>query len=308
MPDAGATGALAARLTELKLSRRAVILAHNYQLGEVQDAADFVGDSLELSRLAAATEAETIVFCGVHFMAETAAILSPQKTVLLPVLEADCPMARMIDAAGLRRMKAEHPAAAAVCYVNTTAEVKAECDVCCTSANAERVVASIPREREILFVPDQYLGAFVRARTGRDMVLWPGHCPTHARILPRHAEAARARFPHAKLIAHPECRPDVTALADAVLSTGGMIRFARETEAEEILVGTEVGIIHRLQRENPGKRFIPVTEQAICPNMKRIELADVVRALENLEHRIVVPEPIRVKAAAAVARMLAVAA
>jgi len=299
---------LEARIAALKRERRAVILAHNYQLGEVQDAADIVGDSLELSRRAAASPAEVIVFCGVHFMAETAALLAPGKTVLLPVLDADCPMARMADAAGVRRLKAEHPGAITVGYVNTTAEVKAECDICCTSANAEAVIAALPRDRPILFLPDQYLGAWVRARTGREMVLWPGYCPTHARILAQHVLARREQHPGAPVIVHPECRPEVTALADAVLSTGGMVRFARETPAREVLVGTEIGLLHRLRRENPGKLFIPVTEQAICPNMKKIELEHVLQALESMEHRITVPEEIRVRAVASVERMVAAAA
>ncbi len=299
---------LIGKIGALRRSRNAVIIAHNYQLGEVQDIADYVGDSLELSRTAAATPAELIVFCGVHFMAETAAILAPQKTVLLPVLDADCPMARMVDAAGLRALKSKHPGAVVVGYVNTTAEVKAECDICCTSANAERVIASIPPGREILFVPDQYLGDFIRRRTGRDMILWPGYCPTHARILPQHIETLRRAHPQAPVIVHPECRPEVAALADAVLSTGAMVRFARETQASTILVGTEIGLIHRLARENPGKRFIPVTEQAICPNMKKIDLHDVYRALEHLQYRITVPEAIRVRAEQAVQRMVAVTA
>jgi quinolinate synthase len=297
---------LASKIDSLRRARNAVILAHNYQLGEVQDVADYVGDSLELSRTAAATPAELIVFCGVHFMAETAAILAPDKTVLLPVLDADCPMARMVDGAGLRALKSEHPGAVVVGYVNTTAEVKAECDICCTSANAERVIASIPPGREIIFVPDQYLGGFVRERTGRDMILWPGYCPTHARILPHHIEMLRRDYPQAPVIVHPECRPEVAALADAVLSTGGMVRFARETQATTVIVGTEIGLIHRLARENPGKRFVPVTEQAVCPNMKKIDLQDVYWALERLQHRITVPEEIRARAETAVRRMVAV--
>jgi len=306
--DTSARDTLAARIGSLKHERRAVILAHNYQLGEVQDIADYVGDSLELSRKAAATDAEVIVFCGVHFMAETAAILSPKKTVLLPSLHADCPMARMLDAETLRALKREHPEAAVVCYVNTTAEVKAECDVCCTSANAAQVISRFPAEREILFVPDQYLGAHVQRQTGRRLILWPGYCPTHARILPRHILEKREQFPEAKVIVHPECRPEVTALADAVLSTGGMCRFVRETSATEIIVGTEVGMIHRLKKEAPGKRYIPATEQAICPNMKQITLDEVLWALEELEVRITVPEAIRERALAAVERMVEVTA
>ncbi len=298
---------LVTRIDALRRERRAVILAHNYQLGEVQDVADFTGDSLDLSRKAAATDARVIVFCGVHFMAETAKILSPAKTVLLPDPESGCPMADMIDGAALRRMKAEHPGAAAVCYVNTTAEVKAECDVCCTSANAEKVVATVPPDREVLFVPDKYLGGHVMRRSGRAMILWPGFCPTHARILPEHVERRKRENPGAVVLAHPECRAEVTALADQVLSTGGMIRFVRESPATTFVVATEVGILHRLQRENPGKTFVPVTEQAICPNMKRITLDKVLWALERMETRIEVPDDVRVRAEAALRRMLDVA-
>ena len=295
------------RIDALRRERRAVILVHNYQLGEVQDVADFTGDSLDLSRKAAATDAQVIVFCGVHFMAETAKILSPEKTVLLPDPESGCPMADMIDGAGLRKMKAEHPGAAAVCYVNSTAEVKAECDVCCTSANAEKVVATIPPEREVLFVPDKYLGGHVMRRSGRKMTLWPGFCPTHARILPEHVERRKRENPGAIVLAHPECRAEVTALADEVLSTGGMIRHVRESPAATFVIATEVGILHRLQRENPDKTFVPVTEQAICPNMKRITLDKVLWALERMETRIEVPEDVRVRAEAALRRMLDVA-
>jgi quinolinate synthase len=304
-PDA--VRGLLERIDRLRRSRRAVILAHNYQLGEVQDLADLTGDSLDLSRRAAATDAEVIVFCGVRFMAETAKILSPGKTVVLPDLESGCPMADMIDAPALRKLKAEHPGAAVVCYVNSSAEVKAESDVCCTSANAEKVVASIPPEREILFVPDRYLGGHAMRRTGRKMVLWPGFCPTHARILPEHVERRKREYPGAVVLAHPECRAEVTALADQVLSTSGMLRFARESSARTFLVATELGILHPLQRDNPDKVFVPVTEQAVCPNMKRNTLEKVLWALEELQTPIEVPEDVRVRAAAALRRMLDVA-
>ena len=292
------------RIARLRRDRRAVILAHNYQLAEVQDVADFTGDSLDLSRRAAATDARTIVFCGVRFMAETAKILAPDRTVLLPDPESGCPMADMIDGAQLRRLKAEHPGAAVVCYVNSTAEVKAESDVCCTSANAARVVASLPADRELLFVPDRYLGGHVQRITGRPMTLWPGYCPTHARILPEHVERRRREHPGAVVLAHPECRAEVTALADHVLSTGQMLRFVRESEATAFLVATEVGILHPLQRDNPGKRFLPVSEQAICPNMKRITLEKVLWALEEMQTPIEVPEEIRRRAEASLRRML----
>jgi len=292
------------RLEELRKSRDAVILAHNYQLGEVQDVADFIGDSLDLSRKAASTDKAVIVFAGVHFMAETAAMLSPDKTVLLPEPRAGCPMADMVDAESLRALKAEHPGAAVVCYVNTSAEVKAECDVCCTSANAAEIVSRFPEDQEIIFVPDRNLGANVKRQTGRErMVLWPGYCAVHDRILPDHVRLRREQFPEAAVVVHPECRPEVVELADAALSTSGILRFAAETDAKTVLVGTELGIVHRLQKESPSKIVIPVTEQAVCANMKGTTLEKVVRSLETLEPKIEVPEPIRSRAAEAVRRM-----
>ena len=293
------------KLLQLKRQRNAVILAHNYQLGEVQDIADFVGDSLELSQKAAETDAEVIVFCGVHFMAETASILCPDKVVLLPDIHAGCPMADMVTAEKLRRRKRELPNAAVICYVNSTAEVKAESDVCCTSANAVRVIESL-EGKEILFVPDQYLGHYVSTKTNRKVVLWPGFCPTHVRIQPEDITRLKREYPRAKAIVHPECRPEVIALADEVLSTGGMCRFARETEAEEIIVGTEIGIIYRLKKENPGKKFIPVSEQAICPDMKLITLEKVLWSLEDMKFQVAVPEAIRLRAKVAVDKMLRV--
>ena len=299
---------LRARIEELKRERRAVVLAHNYQLGEIQDAADHVGDSLELSRLAARSPAEVIVFCGVHFMAETAAILAPDKQVLIPVPRADCAMARMADADGLRAMKARHPGAQVVCYVNTTAEVKAECDICCTSANAERIVAGLPAEGEVIFVPDRNLAKHVEARTGRRLLAWPGHCPPHARLRPEDVSEQRSRFPGAEVIVHPECPPDVNRLADAVMSTGGMVRHARESRAPVTIVGTEIGLIYRLRRENPDKRFVPLSEQAVCPDMKLTTLEDLVASLELGQHRVTVPEEIRRRAERAVMRMVEVGA
>ena len=296
---------LIARILNLKKERKAVILSHNYQLGEVQDIADFVGDSLELSQQAAKTDADVIVFCGVHFMAETAAIISPDKTVLLPDLHAGCPMADMITPQSLREKKKEHPNAVVVCYINSSAAVKAEADICCTSSNAVRIVEKVPPDKEILFVPDQYLGSFVAAKTGRELILWPGYCPTHARIQAQDILRLRAEYPQAKVIVHPECRSEVAALADAVLSTGGMIRFARESGAKEFIIGTEIGILHRLRKENPGKRFIPVSEQAVCPRMKLITLENILWSLEGMVHQVKVPERIRLKAKRAVDRMLA---
>ncbi|KFD40400.1 quinolinate synthetase, partial [Peptococcaceae bacterium SCADC1_2_3] len=274
-------------------------------LGEVHDAADFVGDSLELSQKAAQTKAEVIVFCGVHFMAETASILCPDKLVLLPDLNAGCPMADMITAEKLRQKKKEHPKAAVVCYINSSAAVKAEVDVCCTSANAVKIVESIKAE-EILFVPDQYLGQYVAAKTGKKMIFWPGYCPTHARILPNHIEKLKQDYPLAKVVVHPECRPEVIVLADEVLSTGGLCRYAQTSQAKEIIVGTEIGIIHRLRKENPDKRFIPVSEQAVCPNMKLITLEKIIYSLEEMVFEVKVSPEIRVSAIAAVNKMLAV--
>ena len=288
---------------DIKTRRGAVILAHNYQLGEIQDIADFVGDSLELSQRAAETDADVIVFCGVHFMAETASILCPDKVVLLPDMNAGCPMADMITPDRLREKKKEHPRAAVVCYINSSAEVKAESDICCTSANAVEIIESLDAQ-EILFVPDQYLGLYVSARTGKEMILWPGFCPTHVRITPERMEELRQEYPQAKIVVHPECRPEVIALADEVLSTGGMLRYARREGVREMIVGTEVGIIYRLRKENPGKRFIPVSEQAICPNMKLITLEKVLWSLEEMNPEVKVAERIRLGAKAAVDRML----
>jgi len=296
---------LSQQILELKKKKDAIILVHNYQLGEIQDIADFIGDSLELSQNAANTQAKVIVFCGVHFMAETASILCPDKTVLLPDIHAGCPMANMITAERLVEKKKEHPKAVVVCYVNSSAEVKAESDICCTSANAVKVVESLDAD-EILFVPDQYLGHYVSTKTNKKIIFWPGFCPTHARIMPEHITKLRQEYPLAKVVVHPECKPEVIALADEVLSTGGMIKFARRDDVEEMVVGTEMGIIHRLKKENPGKRFIPVSEQAVCPNMKLITLEKVLWALEDMTTEVKVPESIRLRAKTAVDKMLEV--
>lgn len=299
-----------ARLIEeilhLKKDKNAIILAHNYQLGEIQDIADFVGDSLELSQKAAQTGAAVIVFCGVHFMAETASILCPDKRVLLPDLQAGCPMANMVTVEGLRQKKEEYPEVTVVCYVNSTADVKAESDVCCTSANAVKIVRNLPEQGRILFVPDQYLGYFVSDKTGREMILWPGFCPTHARIRSQDITRLKQDYPQAKVVVHPECTPEVTALADEVLSTGGICRFAHDTAAVDIIVGTEIGILHRLRKENPDKRFIPASEQAVCPRMKLITLENVLWSLQEMAPEVKVPEEIRLRAKSAVDRMLEV--
>ena len=294
---------LAEKISALKKRRNAVILAHNYQLGEVQDIADFVGDSLDLSQRAAKTNAGVIVFCGVRFMAETASILCPEKVVLLPDANSGCLLADTITAEQLRAKKKEHPQAVVVCYVNSPAEVKAESDICCTSANAVKVVKNLDAQ-EIIFVPDQYLGHYVSTRTGKKMILWPGFCPTHARIKPERIKELKREYPQAKVVVHPECTPEVIALADAVLGTGGMCRYAQRDEVREMIVGTELGILHRLRKENPDKRFIPVSEQAICPDMKLITLEKVLWSLEKMSPEVKVPEEIRLKAKASVDRML----
>lgn len=291
------------RLAELKKEKNAVILAHNYQIEEVQDAADHLGDSFELSRIAAGSTAEVIVFCGVHFMAESAAILAPGKTVLLPEINAGCPMADMVTAEGLRALKKKHPRAAAVAYVNSSAEVKAESDVCVTSANAVAVVESL-EEDEVIFVPDCNLADFVARRTGKKIIPWHGYCVTHHRVFPEDVERARRAHPGAAVVVHPECRPEVVQLADAALGTGGMLRFARESGASEIILGTEMGLIHRLQKECPDKKFYLLSPGLICPNMKYTTLKKVVAALEKMQYRITVPPAVREKAALALQRML----
>ena len=292
------------RIRELREKLNAVILTHNYQLAEVQDIADFVGDSLQLSIEAANTDADVIVFCGVKFMAETAYILSPGKTVLLPSMLSGCPMADMVDAEGLRELKAEHPGAVVVAYVNTSAEVKAESDICVTSSNAVAIVDSIPKEKVIIFVPDKNLGAYAQRATGRKMILWDGFCPTHMRITPNDILECKKLFPEAKVIVHPESTLNVIDLADETLSTGGMLKYAKSTSVKQIIVATEIGMLYRLRSENPDKQFIPATEQAICANMKQHRLEDLLDAMEKMQHSITVPEQIRARALGAIENML----
>lgn len=292
-------------IRKLAAERKAVILAHNYTRGEVQDVADYTGDSLELARKAATVEAEVIVFCGVYFMAETAAILNPGKTVLIPEPSAGCPMADMITGEQVRALKAQHPGAKAVCYVNSTAEVKAECDMCVTSGNAERVMRTFGPDEQILFVPDQHLGGHIAGLLGRTYTLWPGYCPTHQMITVKGIEAARALHPGAPVLVHPECPKDVRAAADHAVSTGGMCAFARENAAREIIVGTETGILHRLRKENPGKAFYPVSERMVCPNMKKTTLDNLVECLREMKTVVTVPEPIAMLARRTVEAMLA---
>ncbi len=296
---------LGERLARMKKERKAVILAHNYQLGEVQDIADFVGDSLELSRKATEVEAEVIVFCGVMFMAETAKILNPQRTVLIPDPLAGCPMCDMAPVEAVRERKAELPGVPVIAYVNTTADVKAEVDICCTSANAVKVVESVPEDR-VLFLPDKNLALWVQRHTKKKIIPWNGYCPTHQRILAHDVRRLKEEHPEAVVIVHPECTPDVIDLADEVLSTGQMVRWAREAAVGEVIVGTEVGLIHRLKRENPEKTFIRISSLTTCPNMKRITLEKVVWALEEMWHPVEVPEEIAARARRAIERMLEV--
>ncbi|MDO8473476.1 MAG: quinolinate synthase NadA [Dehalococcoidia bacterium] len=296
---------LRAQILDLKARMQAVIVAHNYQHPEVQDIADFVGDSLELSRKSTQIEARVIVFCGVHFMAETAAILNPDKTVYLAHGTAGCPMADMIDARELRAWKAKYPRAAVVCYVNTTAEVKAESDICCTSANAVKVVESIPQE-EVLFVPDENLGRFVAARTNKKLTMhyYPGYCVTHTRLSAEQVKLAHSLHPGSPVVVHPECKPEVAALADAVLSTSQMIRYCHDNPATSFLIGTEMGILHRMRKEIPDKEFFIVSNSLICPNMKKTTLESILDTMHSRRNVVVVPEEVRVKAKRAVDRML----
>ncbi|MFI5244200.1 MAG: quinolinate synthase NadA [Gemmatimonadales bacterium] len=313
-----ASADLHGEIRRLTRERNAVVLAHNYERPEVQDVADFVGDSLGLSREAARTSASVIVFCGVHFMAETAAILSPNKSVLLPDLAAGCSLASTIDAAQLRAWKAEHPGAIVVAYVNTTAEVKAESDYCCTSGNAVEVVNSIPRDREILFLPDMFLGAHVRRLTGRRNIhVWMGECHVHAGISPENIRLQRTLHPDAEFLVHPECgcatsvveaisAGDVDPAGAHVLSTEGMIRRPGESHATEFIVATEVGILHRLRRAYPTKTFYAANERASCAYMKVTTLPKVLDSLRKLQHRITVPDDVAARARLAIERMVSI--
>lgn len=291
-------------ILKLKREKNALILSHNYQLPEVQDIADFLGDSLELSLRGSRTDARIIVFCGVHFMAETASILCPDKKILLPAPDAGCPMAEMITVPALMAEKEKHPKALVVSYVNTTAAVKAESDYCVTSANALRIVQSLPEEEEIIFIPDKYLGNYVMNMTARKLYLMDGYCPSHVKITLRDIQKAREAHPEARVLAHPECIPEVLEAADIVASTSGMCREAREKDCMEFILATETGILHRLHQENPGKKFYPASDLALCPNMKRITLDKILHALEEEDCEVRVPEDIRKRALLPVQRML----
>lgn len=294
------------KIKQLKDSRNAVILAHNYQPGDVQDIADFCGDSLGLSIKAASTDADVIVFCGVLFMAETAAILSPQKTVLLPDKDAGCPLADMINAKQLRKLKNQHPGALVVCYVNSPAEVKAESDYCCTSSNAVALADSLPADRKIIFVPDQHLGRFVMEKTGRDLILWPGYCATHVMITEEDIEKEKEKHPDAIVMAHPECSEPVKEISDVILSTGRMLEYVEKNDAKTYIVATESGIIHALKKKNPNAEYLPAGQRAICPNMKKITLEKILWSLEDMQYKITVPQQIAEKARKALDRMVEV--
>jgi len=298
MPD------ITKEIAALKKERNAIILAHNYQLPEIQDIADQVGDSLELARISQNIAQETVLFCGVYFMAEITKILNPEKTVIMPDLHAGCPMANMITPQQLVEKKKNHPNAAVVCYVNSNADVKALSDVCCTSANGVRVVRSL-NEKEIIFIPDQYLGSYIaRQLPDKKFHLWPGYCPTHMVFSKERLEALREDYPGAKIIAHPECRLDVQEIADKICSTSQMISYARESEAGQFIICTELGMLHRLKKENPDKEFIPGSPSAVCPNMKLTTQEKILWALENNEHKIDVAETTRQQALGSIERML----
>jgi quinolinate synthase len=323
------TRSLQEQILKLKEQKRAIILAHNYQRNEVQDMADFVGDSLELSRTAATIDCDMIVFCGVHFMAESASILSPDKTVLLPEKEALCPMADMIRVDSprpvrksfpgfdnppayvyppeftLRDIKQRYPGVPVVAYVNTTAEVKAESDICCTSANVVKVIESLPGDR-VICIPDKNLSMWAQRNTKKKVIAWDGFCNVHERVTADDVKKARAEHPNALIMAHPECRPEVLELADYVTSTSGMLRFAKSSPAKEFIAGTEIGLLHRLRKDNPEKIFYPLRKDMICPNMKKTTLKSVLRAFQENTHLIKVPEHIRVPAKRALDRMLAI--
>ena len=291
------------RILELKKELNALIVAHNYQRAEVQDIADISGDSLELARECTEADSDVIVFCGVHFMAETVAILNPDRTVLLSEGSAGCPMADMINAQDLEEWKERYPEAAVVCYVNSSAAVKAGSDLCCTSANAVKLVESIPND-EILFVPDQYLGHYASTKTDKRMILYPGYCPVHRRLKPEHIIRAKELYPDAVVLVHPECTPEVITLADAALSTSQMLRYAKESPEKSFLIGTEIGLLHPLQKENPEKSFRPLLTGMICPDMKKTTLESVVETMAQRRNVVAVPEEIRKRAKQALDSML----
>lgn len=292
------------RINKLRKERQAIIVAHNYQRSEVQDIADFVGDSLGLSQQAAKTDAKVIVFCGVHFMAETAAIIAPDKTVLIPDENAGCPLANMVTVKQLNKMKEKYPGAVIVTYINSSAAIKAESNYCCTSSNAVKVVNAIPKDKPIIFIPDQSLGDYAANQTNRKLILWKGYCPTHHRILGKDIMAGKQKYPHAEVVVHLECTTDVIELADKVVSTSGILKYCKESDAKEFIIGTEIGILHRLKKENPAKTFIETSKLADCPNMKLNTLEKILWSLEDMEYRVTVKQDIAQKALRSIQRML----
>lgn len=294
---------LVRKIEQLKKKRNAVILAHNYQRKEVQEIADYLGDSLGLSIKASQTDKDVIVFCGVYFMAETAAVLAPDKTVLIPDDEAGCPMADMIKKSQLEKWKKENHDKKVVCYVNSTADVKAGCDICCTSSNAVDVVDSL-EDDAVLFAPDGNLASYVAQKSSKKIIPWEGYCYVHEEIEPKDILKLKQAYPDSEVWVHPECRPEVTKLADKVFSTGGMVEEARRTDRKDIIIGTEIGIINRLKRENPEKNFHPARKQSVCKDMKKITLEKVYLSLKNMEIKVIVPDKVRKKAKKAIERMI----
>ncbi|MFA5778608.1 MAG: quinolinate synthase NadA [Elusimicrobiota bacterium] len=290
-------------INRLRIEKRAVILSHNYQLPEIQDIADFVGDSLELSRKASSTDAKIIVFCGVNFMAETAKILSPAKTVLLPDLRSGCPLANMITVEDVKKLRKENPKAAFVCYINTYCDVKAECDICCTSSNAVDVVNSVSADT-VVFLPDRNLGNYVSKFTSKKMIIWNGFCPTHENLKTEDVLELKKIYPAAKFVAHPECTADVLKLADKITSTSGIIKYVKTEPSNDFIIGTETAILHRLKKENPDKNFIPASRKMFCPNMKYNNLESLYESLLNEQPEMDVPKKIREKAFLTIDRML----
>jgi len=295
---------LLSKIRELKKEQDVIILAHNYQIPEIQDIGDFVGDSLGLCRKAAKIKAKAIIFCGVWFMAESAALLNPDKIVVLPELQAGCPMADMVRPEELLKLKEEHPDAVVVCYINSNAEVKAISDICCTSSNAKAVVQSIPEDKEIIFVPDKNLGRYVSEQTGRSLILWPGYCIVHQRILPEHIKERKKQHPDALVLVHPECSREVVLMADFVGSTSNILLYCKKSKEKKFIIGTEHGILHGLKKENPEKTFIPASDYAVCRNMKKITLDKVISSLKTLKPVVRVDHAIGERALKPVKRML----
>ena len=292
------------KINELRKKCKAVILAHNYQLPEVQDIADFVGDSLELAQISQTTEADVVVLCGVKFMAETAAILNPRKTILMPDATAGCPMAEMVNERKVRELKKQYPEAAVVCYVNSTVEVKAESDICCTSSNAQKVVESLKDYKQIIFVPDKYLGHFLSLSSDKEFILANGYCPTHAKISPRLIDEHKEKYPEAEVLVHGECTPAVKEKADKILSTGKMCSYVKNSSKKDFIIGTEREILHRIRKENPEKNFIQASPLAVCPNMKKNNLEKILNVLQNMENRIEVGQVVGDRARKCIERML----